>query len=99
MKVSNLIFALSVLALGILAAMLIRGHRITTSVEDTSRVTQQGSNSTGAKSSQEDFESRYGLFKSPKIFGPHWDSVPPPTITGSNRMAAVEAFVATNGWN
>src|SRR5260221_113345 len=31
-------------------------------------------------------------------FGWHWDEVPAPTITGSNAMAAVDAFIATNGW-
>ena len=32
-------------------------------------------------------------------FGIHWDEVPAPTMTGSNAMAAVEAFVAANGWD
>jgi len=32
-------------------------------------------------------------------FGLHWDEVPPPTSTGSNAMAAVTAFVTTNGWS
>jgi hypothetical protein len=32
-------------------------------------------------------------------FGYRWDEVPAPTITGSNAMAAVDEFVATNGWD
>lgn len=32
-------------------------------------------------------------------FGYRWDEVPAPTMTGSNAMAAVNAFVATNGWD
>jgi len=32
-------------------------------------------------------------------FGLRWDEVPAPTMTNSNAMAAVEAFVVTNGWN
>jgi hypothetical protein len=32
-------------------------------------------------------------------FGLHWDEVPAPTSTGSNAMAAVQEFVAANGWN
>ena len=32
-------------------------------------------------------------------FGLEWDEVPAPTLVGSNAMSAVNAFVATNGWN
>ncbi len=32
-------------------------------------------------------------------FGYHWDEVPAPTMTGSNDMAAVNAFIAANGWD
>jgi len=32
-------------------------------------------------------------------FGLSWDEVPAPTLVGSNAMAAVDSFVATNGWN
>jgi hypothetical protein len=32
-------------------------------------------------------------------FGLSWDEVPAPTITNSNAMASVNAFVVTNGWN
>ena len=32
-------------------------------------------------------------------FGLNWDEVPAPTILGSNAMAAIDSFVATNGWN
>ena len=32
-------------------------------------------------------------------FGLKWDEVPAPTLAGSNAMSAVNAFVATNGWN
>jgi hypothetical protein len=32
-------------------------------------------------------------------FGISWDEVPAPTVTASNAMAAVDAFVSTNGWN
>ena len=32
-------------------------------------------------------------------FGLKWDEVPAPTIAGSNALAAVNSFVATNGWN
>lgn len=32
-------------------------------------------------------------------FGLKWDEVPAPTLGGSNAMSAVNAFVATNGWN
>ncbi len=32
-------------------------------------------------------------------FGYRWDEVPAPTMTGSNAMAAVDTFVATNGWD
>ena len=32
-------------------------------------------------------------------FGFSWDSVPAPTMTGSNAMAVVDAFIATNGWD
>lgn len=32
-------------------------------------------------------------------FGLGWDEVPAPTLVGSNAMSAVNAFVATNGWN
>ena len=32
-------------------------------------------------------------------FGLRWDEVPAPTLVGSNAMSAVNAFVATNGWN
>ena len=32
-------------------------------------------------------------------FGLRWDEVPAPTLQGSNAMSAVNAFVATNGWN
>jgi len=32
-------------------------------------------------------------------FGYRWDEVPPPTLTGSNSMLAVSAFIATNGWH
>jgi hypothetical protein len=32
-------------------------------------------------------------------FGYHWDTVPAPTMTGTNAMAAVNAFIAANGWD
>lgn len=32
-------------------------------------------------------------------FGIHWDEVPAPTMTNSNAMDEVNAFIATNGWN
>ncbi len=32
-------------------------------------------------------------------FGLRWDEVPAPTVTGSNALAAVQAFISTNGWN
>jgi len=32
-------------------------------------------------------------------FGIDWDEVPPPTLTNSSAMAAVNTFIATNGWN
>ena len=32
-------------------------------------------------------------------FGIYWDEVPAPTMTGTTGMSAVEAFVATNGWD
>lgn len=32
-------------------------------------------------------------------FGLHWDEVPPPTITGSNALDYIAAFIATNGWD
>jgi hypothetical protein len=32
-------------------------------------------------------------------FGYYWNEVPAPTLIGSNAMLAVNAFVATNGWN
>jgi hypothetical protein len=32
-------------------------------------------------------------------FGLGWDEVPAPTSVGTNAMASVQAFVATNGWN
>jgi hypothetical protein len=32
-------------------------------------------------------------------FGIYWDEIPPPTLTNSSAMAAVDAFIATNGWN
>ena len=32
-------------------------------------------------------------------FGLEWDEVPPPTLSGSNALSAVNSFVATNGWN
>jgi hypothetical protein len=32
-------------------------------------------------------------------FGLEWDEVPAPTLVGPNAMSAVNAFVATNGWN
>ena len=31
-------------------------------------------------------------------FGYRWDTVPAPTMTGTNTMASVDAFIATNGW-
>lgn len=34
-----------------------------------------------------------------KAFGLEWDGVPAPTVTGPEALAAVRAFVATNGWN
>ncbi len=33
------------------------------------------------------------------ILGTTWDGIPPPTMTGSNAMGSVNAFIATNGWN
>ena len=39
-----------------------------------------------------------GLIVHPS-FGIAWDEVPPPTLTNSAAMAAVRAFVASNGWN
>lgn len=32
-------------------------------------------------------------------FGISWDEVPPPTLTNPAAMAAVRAFIASNGWN
>ena len=32
-------------------------------------------------------------------FGYRWDEVPAPTMTGSNAMAAIDEFIATNGWD
>jgi len=32
-------------------------------------------------------------------FGLYWNEVPAPTMTGTNAMAAVDAFVSTNGWD
>lgn len=32
-------------------------------------------------------------------FGLFWDEVPPPTIRGSNATAAVDEFIAQNGWH
>jgi len=32
-------------------------------------------------------------------FGLKWDEVPTPTLTGSNALAGVDAFIAANGWN
>ena len=32
-------------------------------------------------------------------FGLQWDEVPAPTLVDSNAISAVNAFVATNGWN
>ena len=32
-------------------------------------------------------------------FGLKWDEVPAPTLVGSNALSAVNAYVATNGWN
>jgi hypothetical protein len=32
-------------------------------------------------------------------FGLHWDEVPPPTITDSNAVMSVTAFIAVSGWN
>jgi len=32
-------------------------------------------------------------------FGYRWDEVPAPTMTGSNAMAAIDSFIATNGWD
>jgi len=32
-------------------------------------------------------------------FGYRWDEVPAPTMTGTNAMAAVYGFIATNGWD
>jgi len=32
-------------------------------------------------------------------FGYRWDEVPAPTVTDTNAMAAVDAFVSTNGWD
>jgi len=32
-------------------------------------------------------------------FGYRWDEVPAPTVTTTNAMAAVDAFVSTNGWD
>jgi hypothetical protein len=34
-----------------------------------------------------------------KAFGLRWDAVPAPTMAGTNALAAVQAYVATNGWN
>ena len=33
------------------------------------------------------------------ILGTTWDAIPAPTLTGSNAMASVNTFIATNGWN
>jgi len=33
------------------------------------------------------------------ILGTTWDGIPPPTMTGSNAMGSVNAFIAANGWN
>lgn len=49
-----------------------------------------------------DAESFRVVFKSMVVdpsFGFEWDEVPAPTLVGSNAMSAVNAFVATNGWN
>ncbi len=32
-------------------------------------------------------------------FGYRWNEIPAPTMSGSNAMAAVDAFVAANGWD
>ena len=32
-------------------------------------------------------------------FGWHWDEVPARTMTGSNAMAEIDSFIATNGWD
>jgi hypothetical protein len=32
-------------------------------------------------------------------FGYHWDTVPAPTMTGTNAMATVNDFIAANGWD
>lgn len=32
-------------------------------------------------------------------FGIYWDEIPSPTLTNSNAMASVNAFIVTNGWN
>jgi type II secretory pathway pseudopilin PulG len=32
-------------------------------------------------------------------FGYRWDEVPAPTMTGSNALAAVHAFITANGWD
>jgi hypothetical protein len=32
-------------------------------------------------------------------FGLEWDEVPGPTLVGTNALSAVNAYVATNGWN
>lgn len=43
-----------------------------------------------------DFLKRFVVHPS---FGLGWDEVPAPTITGSNALKGVDAFVAANGWN
>lgn len=47
-------------------------------------------------------EMKIPLFRSIVVhpaFGIYWDEVPAPTMTNSNAMAAVDAFVSTNGWD
>ena len=82
-----------------LTALLIGCQRNTTSRTDGVRADDQGSNSPLAVVTREAFERRYGLGLSPRVFGPYWFSTPSPTIAATNAMAAVDAFLATNGWN
>src|SRR3954463_2397563 len=99
MKLAIFIVPLSLLAIVVLSVVIIRGHHAAGGVDGRQALTQNSISTAVATNFPEAIASRYGFGSRPGVFGPYWDSVPSPTITGSNRMAAVEAFVATNGWN
>lgn len=98
MKLTRSIVVLTLLALVAVVVVLVRDRRTTHLMGDT-RMPHQGSISTTSLANPDAFAKRYGLGANPKIFGPHWDSVPPLTLTGTNAMAGVNAFIATNGWD